>query len=103
LVSDAQLDRLAAALHEAQVNRIAAGILRVRAHHPALARAVVTGLGDFLAARAARAWRSRTSPTSSVPPPATRRPPPSPCCSRHDERPDRPHRGEGGRRTAGPG
>jgi probable H4MPT-linked C1 transfer pathway protein len=54
LVSDAQLDRLAAALHEAQVNHIAAGIARVRARHPALARAVVTGLGDFLAAAAAR-------------------------------------------------
>ncbi|MGH7579354.1 MAG: hypothetical protein ACREM9_04225, partial [Gemmatimonadales bacterium] len=36
------------------VERVAAALRRVRARHPALGVAVVTGLGDFIAAEAAR-------------------------------------------------
>jgi len=46
---------LAKALAEAQVARIAAAIERVRARRPSIQRAVVAGLGGFVAARAARA------------------------------------------------
>jgi probable H4MPT-linked C1 transfer pathway protein len=45
----------AKALAEAQVARIAAAIGRVRSRRPAIQRAVVAGLGAFVAARAARA------------------------------------------------
>ena len=47
------MDAIANALAAAQVERVAAAIRRVRARHPSLATAVVTGLGDFIAARAA--------------------------------------------------
>jgi len=39
---------------DAQVTRIAAGLERARGRQPHVARAVVTGLGEFLAAAAAR-------------------------------------------------
>ena len=48
------IDGIAYALAEAQIAKIAAGLKRVRAQRPALSRAVVTGLGDFIAAEAAR-------------------------------------------------
>jgi (4-(4-[2-(gamma-L-glutamylamino)ethyl]phenoxymethyl)furan-2-yl)methanamine synthase len=48
------IDRIAAAFAEAQVERVAAALLRIRKRHPTLETAVVTGVGDFIAARAAR-------------------------------------------------
>lgn len=54
MLDDEAVDAIADALWEAQVTRIAADVARVRARHPTLERAVVTGLGEFLAAAAAR-------------------------------------------------
>jgi (4-(4-[2-(gamma-L-glutamylamino)ethyl]phenoxymethyl)furan-2-yl)methanamine synthase len=45
---------IARALAEAQLESVMAGLRRVRARHPGLGTAVVTGLGDFVAAEAAR-------------------------------------------------
>jgi hypothetical protein len=53
LVDAAALDRIADAVAEAQVERTAAAIARVRARHPTIGTAVVTGAGDFIAAAAA--------------------------------------------------
>jgi probable H4MPT-linked C1 transfer pathway protein len=53
LVDAAALDRIADAVAEAQVERTAAAIARVRARHPEIGTAVVTGAGDFIAAAAA--------------------------------------------------
>ncbi len=52
-LSEADIDRLARAVAEAQLSDVADAVRRVRARHPGLATAVVTGLGDFIAARAA--------------------------------------------------
>lgn len=49
------ITRIADALAEAQVQTVRAAIERVRARHPSARLAVVTGLGTFLAAAAARA------------------------------------------------
>jgi len=54
LVNDAELDAIARAVAEAQVNQIVAGIRQVLARHPEIRRAVVTGLGEPVAAAAAR-------------------------------------------------
>ncbi|HYK82049.1 MAG TPA: hydantoinase/oxoprolinase family protein [Gemmatimonadales bacterium] len=54
LLDAAAISAIAEALWDAQVGRIATSIARVRTRHPILARAVVTGLGAFLAAAAAR-------------------------------------------------
>src|SRR6266702_1141319 len=54
IVDAAAIYTIADALWDAQVARRAEGIGRVRARKPRLSRAVVTGLGDFLAAEAAR-------------------------------------------------
>jgi hypothetical protein len=53
MLDDAAIDGIASALTEAQVRRIVAGIDAVRARWPAITRAVVTGLGAFIAAEAA--------------------------------------------------
>jgi probable H4MPT-linked C1 transfer pathway protein len=53
MLDEAAIDRIAHAVAEAQVARVGEAASRVRARHPAIRRAVVTGLGDFLAARAA--------------------------------------------------
>jgi len=53
MLDAAAISAIADALWEAQVSRIAESVARVRARHPELERAVVTGLGDFLAAAAA--------------------------------------------------
>ena len=45
---------IARALAEAQLETVIAGMRRVLARHPRLATAVVAGLGDFIAAEAAR-------------------------------------------------
>jgi len=54
MLSDAELDAVARALADAQVASVTASIERVRARHPEITTAVVTGLGDFIAADAAR-------------------------------------------------
>lgn len=53
-LDDHAIDAIADALWQAQITRIAEAVERVRARHPRLGRAVVTGLGEFLAAEAAR-------------------------------------------------
>ncbi|HEY9467224.1 MAG TPA: hydantoinase/oxoprolinase family protein [Vicinamibacterales bacterium] len=54
MVNDAGVTEIADALAAAQAGRIAAAIGRVLARHPGLRTAVVTGLGAFIAERAAR-------------------------------------------------
>jgi arsenate reductase (glutaredoxin) len=54
LMTDADVDEVAAHLAHAQVARVADAIARVRARHPQLRVAVVAGLGAFIAAAAAR-------------------------------------------------
>lgn len=53
LLDDDDIDRIAAAVAEAQVARTAAAVIRVRARHPGVTVAVVAGVGDFVAAAAA--------------------------------------------------
>ena len=53
LLDASDIDAIAACAAEAQVERIAAGIQRVRARHPSLQTALVTGVGDFIAVAAA--------------------------------------------------
>src|SRR5438128_12361009 len=54
MLDDAAIGAIADALCDAQVTRIAEAVTRVCRRHAALALAVVTGLGDFLAREAAR-------------------------------------------------
>ena len=54
MLDEEAIDRIAHALVEAQIERVAAGVRRVRAAFPGADTAVVTGLGDFIAADAAR-------------------------------------------------
>jgi probable H4MPT-linked C1 transfer pathway protein len=54
MLDDEAVDAIARALAEAQAARVAAGIELMRIRHPALTVAVVTGLGDFIAANAAQ-------------------------------------------------
>jgi dihydroneopterin aldolase len=49
------ISRIAAAVADAQCRQIADAISRLRARHPSLSIAIVTGLGSFIADRAARA------------------------------------------------
>jgi (4-(4-[2-(gamma-L-glutamylamino)ethyl]phenoxymethyl)furan-2-yl)methanamine synthase len=53
ILSDADIDAIATQLAAAQVACIVDAIQRVRARHNQVAEAVVTGLGDFIAAEAA--------------------------------------------------
>jgi probable H4MPT-linked C1 transfer pathway protein len=53
LLDQASIDVIAQALAEAQIERVRAGLARVRARWPALTTAVITGVGSFLAAKAA--------------------------------------------------
>ncbi len=53
MLADADLDRLARAVAEAQLDDVAGAIREVRERHRELATAVVAGLGDFIAAEAA--------------------------------------------------
>lgn len=55
MVTDADLDAIAAAIAAAQQDALRAAIRQVRARHPALTRAVVLGQGEQVVARAARA------------------------------------------------
>jgi len=54
MLDEAAIDRIARALAEAQLERVADGVRRVRARCPAARTAIVAGLGDFIAAEAAR-------------------------------------------------
>jgi probable H4MPT-linked C1 transfer pathway protein len=54
MLAPGDIDRLAGAVAEAQLQEIAGAITRVRDRHPLIPTAVVTGLGDFIAADAAR-------------------------------------------------
>lgn len=57
MLDEAAIDGIALALVEAQLVRLGAGLARVRARWPSLSRAVVAGLGDFIAAEAAQRAR----------------------------------------------
>src|SRR5207249_11462298 len=54
MLEEEDLGHIAEAVWEAQVARICVAVDRQRARHPTLREVVVTGLGDFLAAAAAR-------------------------------------------------
>jgi probable H4MPT-linked C1 transfer pathway protein len=54
ILTEADLTRLARAVADAQLDDVAEAIRRVRKRHPEPTTAVVTGLGDFIAAAAAR-------------------------------------------------
>src|SRR2546430_11383444 len=54
LLDEAAIEAIARSLADAQVGRVSAAIERVARRHPRVACAVVTGLGDFIAAAAAR-------------------------------------------------
>jgi probable H4MPT-linked C1 transfer pathway protein len=55
MLDDHSIDQLAQALARTQLDEIVAALRELRARFPALSTAVVTGLGDFMAADAARA------------------------------------------------
>ncbi|HXM38978.1 MAG TPA: hydantoinase/oxoprolinase family protein [Gemmatimonadales bacterium] len=54
MLDDAAIDAIAARVADAQMERVAAAMDAVRRRHPALRLAVLTGLGEFIAVRAAR-------------------------------------------------
>jgi hypothetical protein len=54
ILDEAAIDCIALALAEAQLAKVVAGVERVRARWPSVSRAVVTGLGDFIAMEAAK-------------------------------------------------
>ena len=54
MLDETDIGVIADAVWDAQVTRIAGALVRACAGQPALTRAVVTGLGEFLAAAAAR-------------------------------------------------
>jgi (4-(4-[2-(gamma-L-glutamylamino)ethyl]phenoxymethyl)furan-2-yl)methanamine synthase len=54
MLDEEAVGTIARELAEAQVSLVADGMRRVHARHPRLGTAVVTGLGDFIAAEAAR-------------------------------------------------
>ncbi len=55
MLDDHDIDSIAAAVADAQVAQVAAALAGVRARHPGVGVAVVTGLGAFIGARAAQA------------------------------------------------
>ncbi|HZI22414.1 MAG TPA: hydantoinase/oxoprolinase family protein [Gemmatimonadales bacterium] len=75
MLDDDAVDAIADALWDAQVTRIARDVTRVHARHPTLTRAVVTGLGEFLAAAAARRAGLHVIPLSDMLGPAARHAP----------------------------
>lgn len=75
MLEDRDVDEIADALWEAQVGRIGAAVVRVRARHPAVRHAVVTGLGEFLAAPAARRSGLHVTPLADTFGPAARHAP----------------------------
>lgn len=54
MIDDFEISGIANAIAEAQIERIVLGVRHVRARWPTVDRAIVTGLGDFIAAEAAR-------------------------------------------------
>jgi probable H4MPT-linked C1 transfer pathway protein len=54
MLTDDGVTEIAGSLADAQCRRVADAIARVRARHPHLEQAIVTGLGDFIAAEASR-------------------------------------------------
>ena len=66
MLDAAGVTAIADALAAAQVTRIADAMARVRARHPRLDTAVVTGLGDFIGVRAALQAGLRVIPLASV-------------------------------------
>jgi len=54
MLDEGAVDGIARALAEAQLERVASALGKVRARHIGVESAVVTGLGDFIAAEAAR-------------------------------------------------
>jgi probable H4MPT-linked C1 transfer pathway protein len=66
MVDEAGVTAIADALAASQVARIVAAIAKVRARHPSLHTAVVTGLGTFIADRAARESGMRVVELASV-------------------------------------
>lgn len=75
MLDEARISVIADALWEAQLTRILEGVARVRARHPALGSAVVTGLGAFLAAEAAGRAGLRVTHLSDTLGPAARHAP----------------------------
>jgi uncharacterized hydantoinase/oxoprolinase family protein len=53
MLDDAAIDAIAARVADAQADRIAAAVDAVRRRHAAIRLAVVAGLGEFIAVRAA--------------------------------------------------
>jgi probable H4MPT-linked C1 transfer pathway protein len=53
MLDDSAIDGIAMALAEAQIAKVVSGLTRVRARWPSIDRAIVGGLGDFIAAEAA--------------------------------------------------
>jgi probable H4MPT-linked C1 transfer pathway protein len=53
MLSESDIDALAAALAEAQIGTVVESLLRIRERWPGIATAVVAGLGDFIAVAAA--------------------------------------------------
>jgi uncharacterized hydantoinase/oxoprolinase family protein len=75
MLDDPAIDGIATALAEAQLQTLAAALERIRQRWPTIQLAVVTGLGDFIAARAADAvglgvfpLERRLGPTARVAP-----------------------------------
>jgi (4-(4-[2-(gamma-L-glutamylamino)ethyl]phenoxymethyl)furan-2-yl)methanamine synthase len=54
MLDEGTIDRMATALAQAQLERISGALRELRSRFPALDTAVVTGLGEFIAAEAAR-------------------------------------------------
>ncbi len=65
-LTEADIDRLARAVAESQIDEIAGATRRVRERHPELDVAVVAGLGDFIASAAARRAGLRTLPLGDI-------------------------------------
>jgi probable H4MPT-linked C1 transfer pathway protein len=66
MLSDREISRLARALNDAQVARIAEAAAVVRRRHPSIRLAVVAGLGAFLGRAAARQSGLRVMPLSRL-------------------------------------
>ncbi len=64
MIDDQAVDRIARALATAQINTVAAALGRVLARWPSIKLAVVTGLGDFIAAEAATSLGLKSAPLS---------------------------------------
>src|SRR2546422_3666938 len=75
LLDEAAIDAIARSLADAQVGRVRAAVEGVARRHPGAACAVVTGLGAFIAAAAARRAGLRVTDLAERPGPAARHAP----------------------------